>query len=77
MDVTAILKELYRERDLLDQAISTLERAEAGTYRRRGRPPKWLTRVRQETTGQKQTHAKSSNSHQSNKANPNAAGSDR
>ena len=48
MDITAILKELYQERELLDQAIVTLERAQASTYRRRGRPPKWLERARSE-----------------------------
>lgn len=48
MDITAILKELYQERELLDQAIVTLERAQVSTYRRRGRPPKWLERARSE-----------------------------
>ena len=53
MDVKSILKDLYQERDLLNQAIATLERAQAATYRRRGRPPKWLTKARQEGADQK------------------------
>lgn len=48
MDVDANLKELYDELDLLDQAIAALERAQAGSYRRRGRPPKWLQKARAE-----------------------------
>ena len=48
MDIAAVLKELYQERDLLDQAILSLERAQVRDHRRRGRPPKWLTNLRGE-----------------------------
>ena len=42
MDLTKILSELRRERELIDQAIAALERVLAGGKRRRGRPPAWL-----------------------------------
>ncbi len=47
MDFSQTIKALYEERDLLNQAIATLERVHAGAHlRRRGRPPKWLTKIR-------------------------------
>ena len=46
MDISATIKALYEERDLLNHAIAALERANASNYRKRGRPPKWLTQVR-------------------------------
>jgi hypothetical protein len=43
MNLTKILAELRRERDLIDEAIASLERLLAASGRpRRGRPPKWL-----------------------------------
>ena len=42
MDVHAILKELHQERELLNQAIVTLEILARGKGKRRGRPPRWL-----------------------------------
>ena len=41
MDVDAVLKALYQERELLSQAIVTLENLVRGK-KRRGRPPRWL-----------------------------------
>jgi hypothetical protein len=43
MDVQKMIVELREERDLIDQAIFTLERIARGGARRRGRPPKWLS----------------------------------
>ena len=42
MDVHAVLKALHRERELLNQAIVTLEILARGKGKRRGRPPRWL-----------------------------------
>ena len=42
MDVHAVLKALYQERELLNQAIVTLEILARGKGKRRGRPPRWL-----------------------------------
>jgi hypothetical protein len=43
MDVTKMIAALREERDLIEQAIFTLERIVRGGARRRGRPPKWLS----------------------------------
>ena len=48
MDVDAVLKALYQERELLSQAIVTLEILARGKGKRRGRPPRWLREGRQE-----------------------------
>jgi hypothetical protein len=42
MDMLRMLAELRAERELVEQAILTLERLVHGGARRRGRPPKWL-----------------------------------
>ncbi len=42
MDVHAVLKVLHQERELLTQAIVTLEILARGKGKRRGRPPRWL-----------------------------------
>jgi hypothetical protein len=48
MDVNAILTELCRERDQLDETIAAIERLAASSgKRRRGRPPAWLAAARQ------------------------------
>ena len=47
MDLTTILKQLYRERELVEEAIAVLERLLAESARpRRGRPPAWLEAAR-------------------------------
>jgi chorismate mutase len=46
MDLDRLISELHAERMRLDAAIAALERAAASTMKRRGRPPKWLVRVR-------------------------------
>ena len=46
MDVHAVLKALHRERELLNQAIVTLEILARGKGKRRGRPPRWLRESR-------------------------------
>ena len=50
MGVNAVLKALYQERELLSQAIVTLEILARGNGKRRGRPPRWLREGRQEPT---------------------------
>ena len=43
MDANAILKQLYEERDAIDQAIAALETLATGRGKRGpGRPPKWM-----------------------------------
>ena len=46
MDIHRILEELRRERETIEEVILLLERMEAGTTRRRGRPPHWLQQAR-------------------------------
>ena len=48
MDLTAIVKELVEERDMIDRAISSLERIALHRGKRRGRPPAWLTMLESE-----------------------------
>jgi hypothetical protein len=48
MDLTAIVKELMQERDLLDDAILSLERIAMQRGKRRGRPPAWMRMLEQE-----------------------------
>ncbi len=48
MDVDAVLKTLHQERELLSQAIVTLEILARGKGKRRGRPPRWLREGRPE-----------------------------
>ena len=43
MDITKMLAELRAERELIDEAILTLERLARGGRRPRGRPPKWMS----------------------------------
>ena len=49
MDVDGMLKTLKDECKMIDMAIATLERLQAGAPKRRGRPPLWLTQRRLET----------------------------
>jgi hypothetical protein len=46
MEIEKMLAELRAERDRLAEAIITLERLAVGRGRRRGRPPKWMTKVK-------------------------------
>jgi hypothetical protein len=73
MDVSSILKELYRERELIDQAIASLERAQAGSHKRRGRPPKWLANLRGQAAVTATANAKYS-SKRTSKASAGVAG---
>lgn len=43
MDVAKILAELRQEREQLEEAIISLERLARMRYKRRGRPPAWLS----------------------------------
>jgi hypothetical protein len=53
VDVSKALAELRAERQLVDEVILALSRIAAKT-RRRGRPPVWLTNLRQ--SGQGEAH---------------------
>ena len=47
MDVETILAELRHERDRIEEAILALERLARTGARRRGRPPKWLSQIKE------------------------------
>ena len=53
MDLTAIIKELVDERDLVEQAILSVEKIAAQHGKRRGRPPAWMKLLAEETAGPK------------------------
>jgi hypothetical protein len=49
MDVAKIIVELRQERDQIDAAIMSLQRLAASSgERRRGRPPAWMTSLKQD-----------------------------
>ena len=51
MDIHRILAELRSEKERLEEAILTIERLASGHLgKRRGRPPKWMTSVKEATT---------------------------
>ena len=52
MNYTQILDELRGERDMVDHAISVLERLQVGAPRKRGRPPAWLAERQKEAAGE-------------------------
>lgn len=52
MDLDAILKQLRAEREQLEEAILAMERMQMASGRRRGRPPAWLTAMRQAEAGE-------------------------
>jgi hypothetical protein len=50
MDILKMLAELRAERQHIEEAIIVIERLAAGTRgKRRGRPPKWMAAVAEET----------------------------
>jgi hypothetical protein len=50
MDIPKIMKQLREELAILNEAILSLERLDAGRSQRRGRPPKWLKEARASMT---------------------------
>jgi hypothetical protein len=48
MDILKMLCDLRDEREQIDEAIIALERLAAGSKKRRGRPPAWMTSVKDE-----------------------------
>jgi hypothetical protein len=46
MDLMKVLTDLKREREAVEEAIITLERLVRGQGKRRGRPPKWMTEMK-------------------------------
>jgi hypothetical protein len=46
MDVLKMLSDLRSERNQIEEAILALERLATGQGKRRGRPPKWMSQVR-------------------------------
>jgi hypothetical protein len=53
MDLTAIIKELVDERDLVDSAILSIEKIAAQRGKRRGRPPAWMKLLSAPASGKK------------------------
>jgi hypothetical protein len=49
MDISKILAELRLEREQLGEAILSLEVLAAGGAKRRGRPPAWMAKIKDET----------------------------
>jgi hypothetical protein len=49
MDISKILAEMRLEREQLGEAILSLERLAAGGAKRRGRPPAWMAKIKDET----------------------------
>ena len=45
MDIIKMLQDLRLEREQIEEAILTLERLARGQGRRRGRPPKWMSKA--------------------------------
>jgi hypothetical protein len=48
MDILKMLSDLRTERSQIEQAILAIERLSTGQGKRRGRPPKWMSQVRDE-----------------------------
>jgi hypothetical protein len=46
MDIEKMLAELREELEGIDQAILVLERIAMGRGKRRGRPPKWMSKAK-------------------------------
>jgi hypothetical protein len=53
MDIVTILAGLHLERERLGETILALERFAAGGAKRRGRPPAWMARLQDKTTGKR------------------------
>jgi len=51
MDVARLLKELYVERQLLDDSILAFQRLALSAGKRRGRPPAWIKNPTQKRRG--------------------------
>jgi hypothetical protein len=50
VDIANTLAELRVERERLGEAILAFERLAAGGAKRRGRPPAWMAKLKNETT---------------------------
>ena len=50
MDINKILAELRLEHEHLGEAILSLERLAAAGKKRRGRPPAWMVKIKDEVT---------------------------
>jgi hypothetical protein len=57
MDITGILSELRTELKATEEAIMAVERFARGSGKRRGRPPKWISAIK-EPLGAKSIPAK-------------------
>lgn len=51
MDLVRVLDELKNERALIERSILVLERLAGGHPKTRGRPPRWLTDLKQKPRG--------------------------
>jgi hypothetical protein len=54
MDISKILAEMRLERERLEEAILSLERLAAGGAKRRGRPPAWMAKIKDERIEKRQ-----------------------
>ena len=52
MDVLKILSDLRSERQRVQEAILAIERLAAGSAKRRGRPPKWMSKINSAETSE-------------------------
>jgi hypothetical protein len=46
MDISKMIAELHAERDQLSEAIAVMERLSFGQGKRRGRPPAWMSALK-------------------------------
>jgi hypothetical protein len=50
MNINKILTDMRLEREYLEEAILSFERLAAGGAKRRGRPPAWMAKIKEEMT---------------------------
>ena len=60
MDINKILAELRLEHEQLGEAILSLERLAVAGAKRRGRPPAWMVKIKDEVTEKRRSSRPSS-----------------
>lgn len=58
LDISKILDELRKELEQVEEAILSMERLAIGTGRRRGRPPAWMSKLKQDERHKDDEHGK-------------------
>jgi hypothetical protein len=61
MDLNKILTELRAEHDQLTEAIASIERLALGGAKRRGRPPAWMSKIKEERRVHRTARGKNKN----------------